>query len=78
MRTFDEDMNIDTTISKKKEDFFLSPCDEEDYGYEYGNHKDKKIQIAQFPKGKKLSLNEEIILKINLKNKYRFTYISST
>lgn len=75
MRTFNEDMNIYVTIIeilKKfqiKENFFLSPCDEEDYGYEYENLKDKKIQITQFPK-RKNCLTEDTIFKINFKNKY--------
>jgi hypothetical protein len=76
MRTFVLEMNIDSTIieilqkDQIREEFFLSPCDEEDYEYEYKNLKDKKIQITQFPKGGNLSLSEGKILEIDLEGKY--------
>jgi len=56
------DMNIDATIveilpkDKIKEDYFLTPYDEEDYDYE--NLINKEIQIVQFPKGGNLSLSK--------------------
>ena len=76
------DMNIDATIveilpkDKIKEDYFLTPYDEEDYDYE--NLINKEIQIVQFPKGGNLSLSKGKIINIDLNGKYRFSYDAST
>ena len=76
-------MKIDATIveilekDKIKEDYFLTPYDEEDYDYE--NLINKEIQIVQFLNGDNLSLSKGKIIKIDLNNgKYRFSYNAST
>ena len=80
IRTF-LDMGIDATIieilkkDKIKEDYFLSPCDEKDYDFEYENLINAEIQIIQFPEGENLSYSKGKILKID---KYRFSYNAST
>ena len=80
IRTF-IDIGIDATIieilekDQIKEDYFLSPCDEEDYDFEYKNLINAEIQIIQFPEGENLSYSKGKILKIN---KYRFSNNAST
>lgn len=84
IRTFKDMTNIDATIieiikkDQIKEDYSLSPCDEEDYECDYINLINQKIQITQFSKGKNLSLDEGKILEIDLNGKYQFTYDART
>ena len=77
-------MKIDAVIveilkkDKIKEDYFLSPCEEKDYDYEYKNLINRQIEIIQFPKGKDLSISKGKIIEIDLNDKYRFSYNVST